>query len=357
MFRFFKQLWQDQSKRSNPAMNRRCRLEVQSLDERVVPSAATVDLSTAGAQGMVNGAIFQQGSVQPAGSGVIQSFVRIHGLGGAVTEQGYNTDARPLQFNENKSPTFTRSIRLSDIPEVNINGVNYRAFLLDINQKSSQPLLSLDQLQIFEGDSGSLTGYSGGQLAGISPLYDLNAGGGSNWVELNARLSHGSGSSDMTLLVPDSYFLQADTTGNPNPFVYLFSRFGDNFATNGGYEEWAVRKGSAGTPVPASLSGFVTQSGSAFTGTMVELTGTDVNGNSVTLFAVTNSSGFYSFDNLAAGTYTITVVPLAGFTETSTAGTLGGTVGTNDIMSITLGAGQNGLDYNFNEVPGITPPG
>jgi hypothetical protein len=352
MMSFFDGLFNNQSRHSNQTVARKCRLQLETLDERVVPSAANVDLSTAGASGMVNGAIFQQGDVQPAGSGVIQSFVRIHGLGGAAAEQGYNTDARPLQFNENKSPTFTRSIRLSDIPLVNVNGVNYREFLLDINQKSSQPLVSLDQLQIFEGDSGSLTGYSGGQLAGISPLFDLNAGGSSNWVELNARLSHGSGSSDMTLLVPDSYFLQADTTGNANPYVYLFSRFGDNFATNGGYEEWAVEQGNAGTPIPASLSGSIIQSGSPLAGIMVQLTGSDVNGNSFTLYTVTDQNGFYFFDNLAAGTYTLSVVQTSGGSASGTAGNLGGLAGA-DVSSITLGSGENGIGYNFVELPFI----
>ncbi|HLW68065.1 MAG TPA: carboxypeptidase-like regulatory domain-containing protein [Gemmataceae bacterium] len=354
MMRFLSQLFATLSPGSNRPAKRECRLQLETLDERVVPSA-TVDLSTAGASGTIGGAVFQQGDTQPAGSGVIQSFVRIHALGGATAEQGYNTDARPLQFNENKSPTFTRSIQLSDIPLVSVNGVNYREFLLDINQKSSQPLVSLDQLQIFEGDSGNLTGYSGGQLAGISALYDMNAGGGSNWVELNARLSHGSGSSDMTLLVPDSYFLKADTSGNANPYVYLFSRFGDNFATNGGYEEWAVQKGNSSTPIPASLSGTITlQSGGPAAGIMVQLTGTDVNGNSVTLYAVTDQNGFYFFDNLAAGTYSLTVVQSNGGSDTSTAGNLGGLAGV-DVSSITLGAGQNGLGYNFNENPGSGP--
>jgi hypothetical protein len=298
---------------------------------------------------MVNGAIFEQGSVQPAGSGVIDAFVRIHGLGGVTAEQGYNTDARPLQFNENSSPTFTRHIHLSDIPEVTIGGVSYRAFLLDINQKASQPLLSLDQVRIYEGDSGNLAGYDTktNLLSGISPLYDLNAGGTKNWVELNGRLAQGLGKSDMTLLVPDSYFLRADTSGNPDPYIYLFSRFGDNIITNGGFEQWAVQKGAGAAP--SSLSGYVTISGSPLSSQLVALTGFDDKGNAVTLFAVTDANGFYSFDGLAAGNYTISVVPLPGFTETESPGTLGGTIGTDLITAIHLGAGQNGLFYNFDE--------
>ena len=348
MFRFITQILSGTPEHANRRTSRTYSPQLEALEGRLVPSTATVDLSTAGAQGTVNGALFQQGSVQPAGSGVIDAFVRIHGLGGAGAEQGYNTDARPLQFDENQSPTFTRSIQLSDIPEVTIGGVAYRVFLLDINQKSSQPLVSLDQLRIFEGDNGSMTGYdpSTGLLSGTIPLYDLNAGGGgANWIELNARLSHGLGSSDMTLDVPDADFLQAATTGNP--YVYLFSRFGDNFATNGGFEQWAVQKGTG--PAPSSLSGTVTQQGSLASGVMVMLTGMDTSGNTVTLYAVTDNNGFYSFDNLNAGPYTISTVLPSGLTDTASAGTLGGTAGT-DVTSIDLGAGLNGLDYDFTVV-------
>jgi hypothetical protein len=88
MLCFFTKLFGDQSRQSNRTAARKFRLQLETLDERVVPSAATVSLSTAGASGMVNGAIFQQGSTQPSGSGVIQSFVRIYGLGGATAEQG-----------------------------------------------------------------------------------------------------------------------------------------------------------------------------------------------------------------------------------------------------------------------------
>lgn len=231
---------------------------------------------------------------------------------------------------------------------MNVNGTNYRVFLLDINQKSSAPLVSLDQLQIFLGNSGNLTSYNPTtrQLAGLNSIFDLKATG-DNWVELNARLSHGSGSSDMYLYVPDSLFV--GTSGDP--YVYLFSRFGDHFGTNGGYEEWAVNRVSG--PAPSSLSGSVFNTTSStpgvpMAGVMVELTGVDANGNQVTLFAVTNANGFYYFDSLAAGTYTISELPPSGSSVGSeTAGSLGGNLGTNQISGIYLSAGLNGTGYSF----------
>src|SRR5437899_1740853 len=94
-------------------------------------SAETIDLTSVGSSGTINGGLFQQTSTQPTGTGVIDSFVRIQNNG---TEQGYNTSARPVQFDEKTDPNYTRPLLLSSVPVVNINGVNYRQFLLDINQ-------------------------------------------------------------------------------------------------------------------------------------------------------------------------------------------------------------------------------
>src|SRR5262245_21293305 len=124
------------------------KLHLDALEDRLALS--TVDLTAAGANGAINGALFQQCDAQPTGTGYIRSFVRVQGANaGASVEHGYNTDARPLQFDENNSPQFTRSLRLGDVPLTSNGGTLYREFLLDINQKSSAPLLSLAELRIY----------------------------------------------------------------------------------------------------------------------------------------------------------------------------------------------------------------
>jgi hypothetical protein len=300
----------------------RARLHLESLDQRVVPSATPdVDLTSAGASGSLNGALFLQSNTQPTGTGVIDSFVRLQAHGaGAQVEQGYNTDARPLQFDEKNSPNFTRSLLLSDIPTVNIGGIVYRQFLLDINQKSSQPFLSLDQLRLFVGGSGDLTGYdtTTGQLAGLSAVWDLDSGG-DHWVKLDARLTHGSGSGDMLFYVPDSVFAGAAA----NSFVYLYSRFGDNFVSDGGFEEWAVTQ-SPLVCTHGTISGTAKDTnGVGIPNTFVFI---DANNDGAwddgEVFTYTDAFGHYEFDSLAAGlgalsTYNITVVPPAGFTPAS----------------------------------------
>jgi hypothetical protein len=121
------------------------RSTIEQLDERTLPSATVLDLTSHGAE-VTNGSfIARQIDAQPTGTGYIDSFVRIQGAAsGGGAEQGYNTTARPLQFDENKSPQFTRSLALGQVPVVMVDGVAYREFLLDINKKSSSPLLSVD---------------------------------------------------------------------------------------------------------------------------------------------------------------------------------------------------------------------
>jgi len=207
------------------------------------------------------GAFFTTTDNQSTGSGVIQSFVRISTNN--TSESGYNTSARPLEFDENNSGTFTHDLTLAAVPIVNIGGTNYREFLLDINQNNSQgcttsgnpvvatgdACLSLDQLQIFQSTTGGNTGYPN---IGTK-IYDLDAGG-NNWILLNYGLNSGSGSGDLFVYIPNSLF---DTTKG---FVYLFSQFGTENANNDGYEEWAVRTPTTvtgqggGVPEPATLA-------------------------------------------------------------------------------------------------------
>jgi len=207
--------------------------------------AAMLDLTTVGAWGTINGANFQQFSDGAAGSGNIDSFVRIQKTG---VEQGYNTSGRPLEFDENTSLSFTHSLLLSEVPILSDNGTNYREFLLDINQ-SGVNLLSLDDLEIALHASGNLIGYS---TIFASPIYDMNAPGEDNWVKLDYSINAGSGAGDMLAYIPDSFFM--DEFGvYLNDYVYLYSKFGQNFGANNGFEEWAHGTNGPVIPEPATI--------------------------------------------------------------------------------------------------------
>jgi hypothetical protein len=70
-------------------------------------------------------------------------------------------------------------------------------------------------------------------LTGSTLVYRLDAGG-DNWIKLDAGLvAPGSGQGDMLANIPNSLF------SGPGQYVYLYSKFGVNYANNAGFEEWA----------------------------------------------------------------------------------------------------------------------
>jgi len=215
-------------------------------------SAAVCDLTTAGSSCTLNGAQLFEAGIAPTGTGVIDSFVRIQGTG---NEQGYNTDFRPLQYDELTAANFTRSLLLTAVPIVTISGTAYREFSLDINQVGSDPLLTLNRIIITTWSAPNLSGATavdGTAYAGTAanlfpvadaPVYDSGLG---NTIELNYNLNAGSGKGDMFLYVPSSLF--------SGQYVYLYSEFGFGpNDTNDGFEEWAVRTAGPVVPEPSTL--------------------------------------------------------------------------------------------------------
>ena len=167
--------------------------------------------------------------------------------------------------------------------------------------------------------------------------------------------------------MPNSDFASA----NSNPYVYLYSKFGVHDGAHGGFVESApvscakppvVGPPPPPPPAPATLSGTVFLDG-AGTGVLdpsdllvvstVMLTGTNSQGQAVTLSTTSAADGTYSFTGLLPGTYTITDAPPSSFTaEQVDVGTVNGVVngsasGASAIGSIVVAAGQSGINYNF----------
>lgn len=202
----------------------------------VSPTGTAIDLTSGGTVD-VNGGILSTANQASTGTGVIDSFVRISTNDPCA--QGYNTGARPLEYDENNSPTFTRDLSLDAVPVVIINGIAYYEFLLDINQLNNSPLLSLESVELWQSNTTSLTGFlPGSGFSGVAD--DVMAwsmdGAGDVFASLNYSLNSGSGSGDLFLYAPTARF-------SALTYVYLFSRFGDHETDNDGFEEWAVQLG------------------------------------------------------------------------------------------------------------------
>lgn len=213
--------------------------------------------------------------MQPAGTGVLDPFVRIKHKNKQQTEQqGYNTDSNNVLDNHPPAgtpPGFTHDLRFSDLtPDVNGNFL----FVLDINEPATtESLLSLDGLRLFSTNSSqsSETLDGNGDWAGptLGPgigaeLWDMDEQY-DNYVLLDYnRASCGSGCTDMLMTVPGAVFNGV----LPSDYIILWSRFGlqsgmeAGSGTQAGFEEWAALDPNddptvppAGTaPNPATLA-------------------------------------------------------------------------------------------------------
>ena len=222
-----------------------------------VALAAEYDLSTQSPVTINNGIFEQFNTTDPTGSGTFESFVRISS--NALVERGYNTSHRPLQFDENSSPTFTHDEPLSHVPIVVRNGVLYREFQADLNQNNvvNQTFITLDNLEVYLSNTsgGSLSDYPFTDLSGppAELVYTMDGGASNqdNVIRVDANAS-GSGKRDMRVLIPESNFANSTTgdcaygVASCNINVTLFSQFGGDtyqgvqYGNNDGYEEWGV---------------------------------------------------------------------------------------------------------------------
>ena len=115
------------------------------------------------------------------------------------------------------------------------------------------------------------------------------------------------------------------------------------------------------TPPPSNISGNVYadlnnngvfDSGDiGLSGVLITLTGTNYQGQTVTLTTNTAANGSYSF-TVPPGTYSVVEGATPGYLEnTNTVGSLGGTVSGDSITTILVAANAAGTGYNFGELP------
>jgi hypothetical protein len=103
----------------------------------------------------------------------------------------------------------------------------------------------------------------------------------------------------------------------------------------------------------------IKQSGEAgIAGSVISLSGTDDQGNTVTLTATTDANGFYQFANLRPGSYTLKQDEPPGYLDgKDSIGSQGGTADSDQMTGITLASGTNGVNNNFGEIPAASVSG
>jgi len=93
-------------------------------------------------------------------------------------------------------------------------------------------------------------------------------------------------------------------------------------------------------------------------GVVLTLSGFDSQGNAISRTTTTGSNGWFAFNRLPAGNYTITQTQPAGYLQgMNAAGTAGGIVTGDVISDINLQTGQNASNYSFGEITNaVVPP-
>jgi len=77
------------------------------------PADASVDLTASGNFGEIDGAVFSANQIQATGAGSFPAFLSLSRNG---TEQGYNSDYRPVQFNEVSNANHNHSLLTGEHP-------------------------------------------------------------------------------------------------------------------------------------------------------------------------------------------------------------------------------------------------
>lgn len=248
--------------------------------------AAIFNLTGTGvASATVNGATVAREFVQPAGTGVLGSFVRLQSPGSTTAEEAYNTRDNGIFDNIGGDPN-NHEITVGGVGFIDTNGATaggeVMRFILDINEGGGpNSLVSLNEVQVFltrtpnqPGPADpSPTRPANGTLLNLLDLflvYQMD-GNGNNRVDLDGDFSTpGSGVSDMFLDIPLSMFNTAFAAGGfitdadkNGAFIYLYSRFGtegggmvkgkfvaatgyaaDAAGADAGFEEWAATDGA-----------------------------------------------------------------------------------------------------------------
>ena len=177
---------------------------------------------------------------QSSGTGIFDPFVRLQG---SPTENGYNTNGA-VQF-DTKSGQWTHAILASAIPQVDCDGDGpgtARCWELfnDINENNTAKYISLTKVEIWFANSPTLVGYNETThtfASGATKQYEFNGE-----IKIN-DVNQGSGRGDLRYLVPVISFAATD-------WFVLYSEWGSpdaapdgkTFASDGGFEEWKVRK-------------------------------------------------------------------------------------------------------------------
>jgi uncharacterized repeat protein (TIGR01451 family) len=181
-------------------------------------------------------------SNQSSGTGIFDPFVRLQG---APTQEGYNTNGA-VEF-QTKAGQWTKAILASAIPIVDCDGLGSGTatcweLFVDINESNTAKHVSLNEVEIWFTTNQNLVGYPQNftapdtkqvyDFSGEILIHDVNQGSGRGDLRFLVELANIDAWTSTTYFV--LYSEWGTSTGTPAP--------GKNFQSEGGFEEWKVRK-------------------------------------------------------------------------------------------------------------------
>lgn len=202
--------------------------------------ATVVDLTTGpDASGEIGDALFFATQQQPSGTGNIDPFLRIQEKG---FEQGYNTDGG-FPFDDKNPHKYQHSLLISDLIPVFLNGQPYLQFMLDSNQNGNNftdHVLDMTALQIFTTNDPNQTteSFNSKGILQLNGTLVYNMGTGNSVL----TTATGSGKADMFMYIPFSLVQTGEL------YLVLYSAFGNDIPSDGGFEEWTFIPGTV--PIP-----------------------------------------------------------------------------------------------------------
>ncbi|WP_210315727.1 SdrD B-like domain-containing protein, partial [Bradyrhizobium sp. cir1] len=286
--------------------------------------ATEIDLTAAGSQTTIDGAIFLDSANIGSGTGNYNTFLALSPTPSqSGNEQGFNSDDTPPinSTNQDIDQSKTHTVLLSSVPIIVVNGIEYYEFRVDLNEANSNPngQISLDQFKIYSSTSGTIESTT--TLFTQNLVYSMD---GSPTGDVSLKLSEvstGSGTDDYAVLVPVSKFAGLDPA---TTYMYLYvdmGSLGGDYVAAGGFEEWNLQ--SAGTLTGTKFSdvdsdGIRDAGEPGVAGVTIFI---DANKNGVLdageRSTVTDANGNYTFYGVPLGTWQIDEVTPAGETQTT----------------------------------------
>ena len=307
-------------------------LEMESLEDRLVPSTLTLaPITLSSSDGQTGGA---------AASGPIAQFNPSLGQLQSVTIAQQGSIATDIQI-ENISTTTAANIQVSINGTMSLSGggVNQAVSLTPDPSVYNFAATTFDGKLDYSGTSGSTVTETMNSTNGPLVLSSSNA----------LLPFEGTGTVSLSESSTASFSLTSDVANVANNIT---STATDVVTVT--YTYIPNNAGISGTVyLDANDDGTLGSGDTGISGVGLTLTGTTTQGVAVSQTTTTGTGGTYSFQNLAAGTYQVTQTPPTGYLmgkDKDMVGSLGGTAGSSQVSSIVVSQGQMGTSYNFGEL-------